>query len=156
MSKAYNVLNMLLLLRSRGKMQIQELAEILDVSSRMVREYKKELESFYIDIRSQRGKDGGYYLGEFDDSKLSLGFNEQDLVLLRIAETYLKQEGFMYMDEYERILDKVNSKLKNRSEGIDIGSLVLQAKPDIDEQEERKKYDIIQEGIVRSKKLRMG
>jgi predicted DNA-binding transcriptional regulator YafY len=136
-------------------MKIDELAEELKVSPRMIREYKKELESLRIDIKSDTGKYGGYYLGEWDNSILSAKINSQDFNVLKMAESYLKQEGFMYSDKYERVVDKVNSNLKNKRDELNIGSLVLQANPDIDEKEERSKYSSIQEGIVRSKKIRM-
>lgn len=62
MSKISNELRMLLLLSSGKKYSISRLAEILEVSERMVRSYKEDLEIAGIPISSQRGPYGGYVL----------------------------------------------------------------------------------------------
>lgn len=43
MSQVGNALNMLILLKSRGKMKAKELADILEVKERTIRRYKEDL-----------------------------------------------------------------------------------------------------------------
>lgn len=62
MSKISNILRMLQLLNSGKKLSINYLAQELEVSPRMVRKYKDELEMAGIYIVSIKGRYGGYLL----------------------------------------------------------------------------------------------
>ena len=64
MSKLSNTITLLRLLQNGKKYSIKELAEKLEVSPRMVREYKNGLELAGIFIESLRGAYGGYYLNQ--------------------------------------------------------------------------------------------
>ncbi|MCK9444834.1 MAG: HTH domain-containing protein [Tissierellaceae bacterium] len=43
-------------------MKVSEIAELIEVSPRMVKEYKNDLEKAGIYINSKQGRHGGYYL----------------------------------------------------------------------------------------------
>ncbi len=64
MSKISNVLTMIEYLSSGKKFSIQELAERLEVSPRMIRVYKEEIEKAGIDIETIKGPYGGYVLNQ--------------------------------------------------------------------------------------------
>lgn len=64
MSKLSNVLTMLEYLSSGKKYSIKELSERLEVSPRMIRVYKDELEKAGIYIDSVKGPYGGYVLNQ--------------------------------------------------------------------------------------------
>ena len=64
MSKLSNVLLMLQYLENGRKYNIKELAEKLEVSERMVRVYKEELEKAGIYIDTIKGPYGGYVLNQ--------------------------------------------------------------------------------------------
>lgn len=64
MSKVSNVLTMLEYLSSGRKYNIKELSEKLEVSPRMVRVYKDELEKAGIYIDTIKGPYGGYVLNQ--------------------------------------------------------------------------------------------
>ena len=64
MSKISNVLTMLEYLSSGRKYSIAELSEILEVSPRMVRVYKDEIEKAGIYIDTIKGPYGGYVLNQ--------------------------------------------------------------------------------------------
>ena len=64
MSKLSNTITILRLLQNGKKYSIKELSEKLEVSPRMIREYKNELELAGISIESLRGPYGGYYLNQ--------------------------------------------------------------------------------------------
>ena len=71
MSKVANMLNMLQTLKDGQVHGIRELAEKLEVSERMVRQYKQELEQVGIYLKSTTGKYGGYQL-EVDNNFLQI------------------------------------------------------------------------------------
>ena len=62
MSKVANMLNMVQILKDEKIHSIQELAERLEVSERMIRQYKVELEQVGIYLNSITGKYGGYQI----------------------------------------------------------------------------------------------
>ncbi|MFI3307136.1 MAG: WYL domain-containing protein [Mycoplasmatota bacterium] len=62
MSKVSNVLLMIQYLSTGKKYNINELSELLEVSPRMIRVYKNELELAGIYIRTLKGPYGGYVL----------------------------------------------------------------------------------------------
>lgn len=62
MSKLSNTLLMLSFLKSGRKYQISELASLLEVSNRMIRIYKEDLEKSGIYIDTIKGPYGGYML----------------------------------------------------------------------------------------------
>lgn len=64
MSKISNVINMLELLNSGKKYSIKELSETLEVSERMIRSYKEDLEKAGIYIDTIMGPYGGYVLNQ--------------------------------------------------------------------------------------------
>ena len=63
-SKVSNVLTMLEYLSSGKKYSIQELADLLEVSPRMIRVYKDDLEKAGIYIDTIKGPYGGYVLNQ--------------------------------------------------------------------------------------------
>ena len=64
MSKVSNVLTMLEYLSSGRKYSIKELSEKLEVSPRMIRVYKDELEKAGIYVDTMKGPYGGYVLNQ--------------------------------------------------------------------------------------------
>ncbi|MBM7624055.1 helix-turn-helix transcriptional regulator [Sporohalobacter salinus] len=153
-SRAAKILDMLMLLRSHGKLKSAEIADKIDVSQRMIREYKKDLQEIGVYVNSELGRCGGYYI-EFDNTMLDLGLDEQEFSVLKVAKKYLKQEEFVFMREYELILDKINAYLQTKDENKDLGDLVLAASPNIDQQEEKLKYMQINEALMNHKKVQI-
>ena len=64
MSKVSNELTMIELLSSGRKYSIKELSEILEVTERMIRVYKEDLEKSGIYIDTIMGPYGGYVLNQ--------------------------------------------------------------------------------------------
>ena len=62
MSKVSNAITLLELLNSGRKYSIKELSDILEVSERMIRVYKEDLEKAGIYVESILGPYGGYFL----------------------------------------------------------------------------------------------
>ena len=59
MSKVSNMINMIFMLKDNKIHSMQELSEKLEVTPRMIKQYKDELEVAGIYIDSKRGKTGG-------------------------------------------------------------------------------------------------
>lgn len=81
MSKISNILKMIQLLNNNKKYSIRELANELEVSTRMVRQYKNELEMAGIYITTIKGPYGGYIL----DNRFimpALKINNKDIEVL--------------------------------------------------------------------------
>ncbi|OOB75240.1 hypothetical protein AXF41_09190 [Clostridium haemolyticum] len=112
MGKVANTLKMLILLKSRGKMKISELADILEVNERSIRIYKDELEQASIYIDSISGKYGGYKLNT-EEFVPSLQLDEKEYESLIMAKKLLDNDNFMLYKEYEMALDKINVSRKN-------------------------------------------
>lgn len=64
MSKISNMLNMLQILKDKKIHSISSISQELEVSDRMIRQYKLELEQAGIYLKSYTGKYGGYQLYE--------------------------------------------------------------------------------------------
>jgi len=155
MGKLGNALHMLVLLRSRGRMKIIELAEQLEVSERMIRIYKDEFEKAGIYIHSKQGKDGGYYL---DDETLTfnLGLDESEISSFLIAEEFLeKEDNYMFLKEYKRGVDKIKSVFKKNHRNNDSQYILKFSKPNVDLESERKKYFDIMNSIISRRKLKI-
>lgn len=104
MSKVANMLNMLQKLKDGQVHGIKELAQKLEVSERMIRQYKLELEQVGIYIKSTTGKYGGYQL-------------EADNNFLQIVEEQ-KEEMYLEMKRAIKNRNKVEIEFKSVNSGI--------------------------------------
>jgi len=112
MSKITNVFIMLSLLNNNRKYSLKELSELIEVSPRMIRIYKDELEKAGIYIDSIRGPYGGYILNE----KLLLlhcGFSKYDIELLvNIKKVLANNPSFAFKKELEFLIGKIKGVYK--------------------------------------------
>lgn len=104
MSKVANMLNMLQILKDEKIHSIQELAEKLEVSERMVRQYKVELEQTGIYINSITGRYGGYKI-EKENNFLKL-------------EDIVKEEMYIIMKKAIKNRNKIEIKYNSINSGI--------------------------------------
>ena len=96
MSKLSNTLLMLQLLQNGRKYSSKELSEKLEVSIRMIRKYKEELECAGIFIDTIKGPYGGYVLNKNFNIPY-LNFNENDVsfinkIILLINDPKIREE----------------------------------------------------------------
>lgn len=82
MSKVSNMISMIFMLNDNKIHSMQELAEKLEVTPRMIKQYKDELELAGIYIDSKRGKTGGYFLNQ-ELNNIDVGLNLQDIYFLK-------------------------------------------------------------------------
>ena len=104
MSKVANMLNMLQILKDKNIHSISSLAEKLEVSERMIRQYKLELEQAGIYLKSYTGKFGGYQLDENSN-------------FLKI-ENEVKEKMYLVMKRAIANKNKVKIKYKSVNSGI--------------------------------------
>nr|MBP3258835.1 WYL domain-containing protein [Bacilli bacterium] len=115
MSKLSNILMMLQLLQNKRKYSIKELAAKLEVSPRMIRQYKNELELAGIFIESVRGPYGGYYLNQ--DIKLPNNIDKSKSILVENKEYYnmisksINKRNKCYIEYYSKEHDKITKRV---------------------------------------------
>jgi len=143
MSKISNAITMLNLLSTGKKYSIDELSKILEVSPRMIRTYKEELEKSGIYIDSIMGPYGGYVLNKS----------------IRIPERKFKKEDYELLDKYLNSSnnDKDNRRLellKDKIRGIYIGSKNEEKELNLKE-DLKTKYNILTRGIKENRKVKV-
>lgn len=139
MSKLSNIITMMELLNNGRKYSIEELSNILEVTPRMIRFYKEELEKAGIYIDTIRGPYGGYVLNQ----------------KVRVPSRKFKNSDYLLLQKILDKLDDDNLKmelevLKDKVRGVYQGS--IQEKLEIKE-EEKEKYNIISRAIKEKNKV---
>lgn len=140
MSKVGNALTMLRLLESGKKYTVEELANKIEVSNRMIKIYKEELEKSGIYIDTIRGKYGGYVYNKKHDYNISF--------------------DYLDIDSIESILDKLDAKEQQnimltleKIRAIVIYSSDEKRNIKIDKEDLQKKYNIISKAINNNSEL---
>ncbi|MBA5851868.1 WYL domain-containing transcriptional regulator [Clostridium sp. cel8] len=149
MSKFSNLLNMIILLKSIGKMKCKDIAEELEVDERQVRKYKRDLELAGINITSTTGIDGGYSIDGYDHL-LNLNINDVDLTVLNLATFQLKSMNFPYYREFNVLKDKINIANKSNEKEY-VQYFQKSARENINEEDKKKTLDINCAVITRRK-----
>lgn len=106
MSRISNALNMYMILQGRSMVKADEIAEILEVTPRMVNEYKNDLEKAGIYIGSKRGRNGGYYL-ENTFSLKGLAITDDEIEALKMANEIIRSGNYPYSIEFETLSGKI-------------------------------------------------
>ena len=140
MSKLSNTLTLLQLLQDGKKYSIKELSSILEVSERMVRIYKDDLDKSGIFIDTIRGPYGGYVI----NNKIKLPIRKFNLTDLEILERVINKESDLKLKEG---IENIKSKIK----GIYIKR--NQEDENLTDQDINKKYNIINKTIKQGKKI---
>ena len=107
MSKISNMLNMIQILKDKKVHSIQSLSEDLEVSERMIRQYKLELEEAVIYIDSITGKYGGYKLE--DNNKF---FELNDVIKEKMY--IIMKKAIKEKNKVQIVYKSINSGITNR------------------------------------------
>jgi len=115
MSKLSNTLLMLQLLQNGRKYSIKELSEKIEVSERMIRKYKEELEYSGILIDTIKGPYGGYVLNK-DFNIPYLNFNNDDISIINKASDLINDLNVKekLTDIKSKITLNINNKESNK------------------------------------------
>lgn len=164
MSKVGNAINMLLLLKSRKRMKIDELARELEVAPRQIRRYRDDLEQAGFVILSVSGPDGGYEL--FSPVRhLPLAISREEHLAMKILGKEMEKHLPHYKKEYTSVMAKFEY-LRYFPEGSGEDGLVRENSPSdafmvkkhnliVDLDAERKKLDDLQRAVITRRKVRM-
>ena len=106
MSKVGNALRMLVLLKSRGKMTVKEIADELEIGTRQVERYKEYLDEAGINIKTIPGKYGGYVF-EHIEYLSGLDLTEGEFFALQSAEQQLKHDEFVHLQDFKSLVNKI-------------------------------------------------
>jgi predicted DNA-binding transcriptional regulator YafY len=152
MSKVSNTLIMLALLKSRGKMTRNEIAEEIECDKREVSRYKEDLEMAGVRVKEIRGRYGGYVL-EGKDYLLSLDLTDAEYTALDMAQQQLKREEFLLYKELKNAFLKINSLKNKHTEVLTSKYYIKNAKSNFDYEKERKIWLDINAAIIIGSKL---
>jgi predicted DNA-binding transcriptional regulator YafY len=113
------MLKMVQILECGGLYSIKQLAEKLEVSPRMIRVYKDELEQAGIYIRSESGRYGGYALDK-ELNKIDVGLTHQDISVLNIMKKlFIDDREVSFKEEFLDIVDKISASYKAQDQKRD-------------------------------------
>lgn len=145
MSKIYNALAMLEILSSKRKYTIKELSTKLELSPRMIRYYKEELERLGYYIESTPGINGGYQL--ISDVYLpKVNVSKYDLQLLNGVKEFLDKNNYPFNEEFDSFINKI--------QGIYTGSQKKYvATSTIENSSDKEKYEIFNSAIKNNKSV---
>lgn len=154
-SKVGNSIKMAMLLQSRGKMQIKDLASELGVKEKQVRNYRNDLEIAGIFINSEQGPYGGYTLMN-NGNLLGLNLSLEELSVVDLALEQLKHNNYVYSDEFELIADKIKAvtHMKKDLEG-NMNYFNIESKANCDFNEEKLKWQDINIAFITRRKIKM-
>ncbi|ERI93856.1 HTH domain protein [Clostridiales bacterium oral taxon 876 str. F0540] len=153
MSNVGNALRMLVLLKSRGKMSLSELSEILEMGKRQIIRYKEALEDAGINIRTIPGKYGGY---AYDDKEYlsSLNLTDDEFIAILAAEQQLTHDNFVNLNDFKKLVEKISS-LKKREE-VTISDYYIKSKGiNLEIDKEKKAWLDINSAIVTNRKIKL-
>ena len=143
MSKISNAITMMELLQSGRKYSIKELAETLEVSERMIRVYKEELEKAGIYIDTIMGPYGGYVLNQ----TVRIPVRKFKMTDSKLLDKYIKEESD------PKIKEKLIM-LQDKIKGVYIGS--IQEREELNLKDETlKKYNMLTRAIKERRKVKI-
>lgn len=110
MSKFSNLLQVLLILKSKGRVKSKEIAKVLDTSERMVRKYIVDLAEAGVNVQSIPGPTGGYELIGYD-YLVNSNINDEELAAFRIIKSNSLNEKNMEQQYLNSVLNSLENKL---------------------------------------------
>ncbi|HEX9062499.1 MAG TPA: WYL domain-containing protein [Clostridia bacterium] len=153
MNNVGNAIRMLILLKSRGKMKINELAELLEVDKRQIRRYKDALDIARINIQSEPGRYGGYSL-ESDAYLVGLNINDDEFNSLLVAKEQLANHPVS--KDLDFLIDKISIHYKeSKCESFSDMYMFKGINENVDRIEQQKKYVDFWAAIVSKNKVWM-
>lgn len=115
MSRVSNALNMMLELEVKGAMSIDELASRIEVTPRMIKQYKNDLEMAGIYIGSIRGRNGGYFL-ETSRCIPNLGISEDEMKAIIMAKEIISSGKFHFDNIFQNFVNKMTLAMSSKED----------------------------------------
>ena len=95
------MLKMIKILKDEKIHNMKDIAEKIEISPRMVKQYKNELEQAGIYIESKRGINSGYSLNK-ELNNIDIGLTYQELIKLKEIEQYFNEN-----QDFKKIIGKI-------------------------------------------------
>ena len=95
------MLKMIKILKDEKIHNMKDISEKIEISPRMVKQYKNELEQAGIYIESKRGINGGYSLNK-ELNNIDIGLTYQELIKLKEIEQYFNEN-----QDFKKIIGKI-------------------------------------------------
>ena len=95
------MLKMIKILKDEKIHNMMDISEKIEISPRMVKQYKNELEQAGIYIESKRGINGGYSLNK-ELNNIDIGLTYQELIKLKEIEQYFNEN-----QDFKKIIGKI-------------------------------------------------
>lgn len=148
MSKFSNLLRLLMILKSKGRVKSKELADALGVSERMIRKYISDLYEAGMVIESIPGPTGGYELVGYE-YLLNLNITDEEMTAFRLLAKNYNNPHIKSLRDKMSIQRDLNTKYNDFSSNIILNSKVanLQLQNTIEQD--------LYIGIVFSKKVKV-
>lgn len=128
MSKFSNLLRLLVILKSKGRVKSKDIATSLDISERMVRKYINDLIDAGVNVQSIPGPNGGYEIEGFDyllDTKIT----KDEFVAYKILRDKSTYESDNLKNYLESLEEKLNVQINMTKEYKDFSNnIVLSSK----------------------------
>ncbi len=136
-------------------MKSSELAYELKIDARTVRDYKKDIADANIDIKSERGRYGGYYISNTSLFPIK-NLSPKELTALTFSVEQLVAKGNpIYSDDAQVALDKLKALSKIEADKARYIYFVQRSRPNYESSEESRKYLKLQEAFSRGNKVRI-
>lgn len=153
-SKRGNMVKMITLLQSRGRMKASEIAQELEVSERQVRTYRNDLEMGGIFVKYISGRYGGYEL--VTPYLCAVDLTQNELAVLNMVKEQLIFDGNLYAKDYNAIYDKISAKYKKHNYDINLTKYyTISQKANFADHEITKRFYAINYAIITKRKTFM-
>lgn len=152
MSRLLNALNMYFILQGRNQITGRELADILDVTPRMIKSYRKDLVEAGIKVGSTKGRYGGYHLEKGVDLK-GIGIREEELEALKMAREVIRSGNHLFAKDFEVLANKILDAQNDFDDVNYFGKDVL--RPENMKKRELEIWNIICKGIKQNRKIKI-
>ncbi len=134
-------------------MNLQEIADELEVSKRQVSRYREDLDKAGIYVTSTPGRYGGYSLDN-KDYILGLNVTDEEYLTLLSAQEHLKHENFIGYEDLKSLVDKVGA-LKENENVMEFDFYIKSTKSNYNFQKEKKIWFDIKASIISSQKIKI-
>lgn len=135
MSKFSNMLKVIILLKSRRRIKMKDLAEAIGVSERMIRKYMDDLAAANVNVVSVQGPHGGYELKGYD-YLANLELLREEVIALNLATQQLKEDDkFDLYNFLESLNDKITIVGEEQFKGNVINSTAMLSRSEEGEQD---------------------
>lgn len=152
MSRVSNAINMVKLLNKNGTMKVKDLARELEVSERMIKTYKEDLEKSGFYIGSKRGPDGGYYL-EMPLELSFIGITKEEIDSLKMVNELIKSKDYPHAPIFDKLTKKILNNISGHEEINFFSKNVV--RPNLVKEKELKSWEIINTAISKHRKLKL-